>query len=306
MRVVLITGTHGFLGRHTSRLFKKKDCRVIGVGHGHWDFENPGEYGIDQWIEADVDYYSLAKINEKLDCVIHCAGGSSVGYSVIHPLRDFHRTVTSSINILEYIRQYQPQARFIYPSSAAVYGKNEYGPIREDAPLEPVSPYGFHKKMVEDLCLSYSQNFGISTSIARFFSIYGKGLKKQLLWDACNKIQQAGEEAVFFGTGEETRDWIHVKDAARLLYILSQPENNVQIVNGGSGEVRTVREIIEYVACLFETQAKVEFNHISREGDPKHYWADIMRATACGWAPQLNLQQGLKEYVGWYREQSKD
>ena len=248
MSTVLITGVHGFLGRHTALLFKKRGCMVIGIGHGHWDFENPADFGIDRWFEADIDFYTLAKINEHLDCVVHCAGGSSVGYSVQHPLRDFNRTVTSSVNVLEYIRLHQPWAKFVYPSSAAIYGKKENKPIRENDEFCPVSPYGFHKRIVEELCASYSTNFGLSTAIIRFFSVYGPGLKKQLLWDACNKFSQSAHKVEFSGTGEETRDWIHVKDASELIFLLAESEGTDEIVNGGTGEIRTNQQILNHMS----------------------------------------------------------
>lgn len=306
MKTVLITGAHGFLGRHSALSFKERGYRVIGMGHGHWDFEHPGEFGIDQWIEADIDYYALAKIKEKLDCVIHCAGGSSVGYSVKYPLRDFNRTVTASINVLEYIRLQQPGAKFVYPSSAAVYGQKDDRPIREDDELCPVSPYGFHKRIVEELCASYAANFGLSFVVIRFFSVYGPGLTKQLLWDACNKLSVHAGEVEFFGTGEETRDWVHVKDAAELLFCLAETSGKHGIVNGGSGEVRTIKEILERMAGLFEGKSSVTFNKESREGDPKYYWADITQARKKGWQPEICIEDGLREYVEWFNEQRKD
>jgi UDP-glucose 4-epimerase len=306
MNTVLITGAYGFLGRHTALLFKERGYRVIGMGHGHWDFEHPGDFGIDQWIETDIDFYSLAKIKEKIDCIVHCAGGSSVGYSVQYPLRDFHRTVTSSINILEYIRLHQPQVKFVYPSSAAVYGKKDNKPIREDDDLCPVSPYGFHKRIVEELCASYAANFGLSTAIVRFFSVYGPGLKKQLLWDACNKFSHPAEEVVFSGTGDETRDWIHVKDAAELIFCLAKSSGKYEIINGGVGETRTIRQILTCMAAMFEETLQVTFNQEYREGDPKHYWADISEAKKRGWQPVIGIEDGLREYVEWFGKQRKN
>jgi UDP-glucose 4-epimerase len=306
MNTVLITGTYGFLGRHTALLFKERGYRVIGMGHGHWDFEHPGDFGIDQWIETDIDFYSLAKIKEKIDCIVHCAGGSSVGYSVQYPLRDFHRTVTSSINILEYIRLHQLQVKFVYPSSAAVYGKKDNKPIREDDDLCPVSPYGFHKRIVEELCASYAASFGLSTAIVRFFSVYGPGLKKQLLWDACNKFSHPAQEVVFSGTGDETRDWIHVKDAAELLFCMAGSSGGYEIVNGGVGETRTIRQILTCMAAMFEGTLQVTFNQEYREGDPKHYWADISEAKKRGWQPVIGIEDGLREYVEWFGKQRKN
>jgi UDP-glucose 4-epimerase len=306
MNTVLITGAHGFLGRYAALLFKERGWRVIGMGHGHWDFEKPHDFGIDLWIESDIDFYALTKIREELNCVIHCAGGASVGYSVQYPLRDFNRTVTSSINILEYIRLYQPQAKLVYPSSAAVYGKKDNHPIQENDVLRPVSPYGFHKKIVEELCASYAANFSLSSAVVRFFSIYGPGLKKQLLWDACNKLSDHSGAIDFFGTGNETRDWLHVKDAVELIFCMAASREKYEIVNGGNGEVKTIKQILTGMATMFDGNPLVNFNQEYREGDPKHYWSDISRAKGKGWQPKICIEEGLKEYVEWFRKQRKN
>jgi UDP-glucose 4-epimerase len=302
MNTVLVTGAYGFLGRFTSLHFKNQGWRVIGMGHGHWGFENPFEYGIARWIEADIDFYTLSKINEELNCVVHCAGGSSVGDSVQYPLHDFNKTVSASINLLEYLRIHQPLAKFIYPSSAAVYGKKINKAIKETDTLCPISPYGFHKRIVEELCASYSTNFSISTMIIRFFSVYGPGLKKQLLWDACNKLQLGGN-IIFSGTGEETRDWIHVNDAAKLIFCLALSVEKNKIINGGTGETRTTNHIIKSLSSLFEDNCNVVFNQEYREGDPKHYWANISKAKKLNWQPKIKIEDGLREYVEWFKRQ---
>ncbi len=306
MRTVLVTGAYGFLGRYVSRAFKKSGWRVIGIGHGHWGFEQPSDFGIDLWFEADVDLYALTKIQEDLDCSVHCAGGASVGYSVQYPLRDFNRTVTSAINLLEYLRLYHPETKFIYPSSAAVYGKKTNSPIKEDDELCPVSPYGFHKRIVEQLCTSYWVNFDLSVAIIRFFSIYGPGLKKQLLWDACNRLSKTREEIEFFGTGDETRDWIHVRDAAALILRMAESQKRFEVVNGGTGRALAIRDILTRLASLFDRAPRIGFNGKSRPGDPRHYWADISRARAIGWQPQISIDHGLKEYFEWFRREEKD
>jgi len=304
MKTVCITGAHGFLGRHTAKLFKAKGYRVIGVGHGEWGFDNPSGFGIDKWIESDVDFTTLSKIDDKIDLVVHCAGGSSVGYSVEYPFQDFSRTVISTANVLEYIRLHQPKAKLIYPSSAAVYGKkNNDKPIKINDRLDPLSPYGFHKKMAEDLCLSYSKNFDISVAIVRFFSIYGPGLQKQLLWDSCNKFFSKEGRVEFFGTGDETRDWIQVSDAASLIYFMAQSGKKYTIVNGGYGKAVTIKEITLSLAAFFGNNIEIDFNRQSREGDPKHYWADISCAKEFGWQPLINIGDGLAEYANWYKKQ---
>lgn len=300
MKRVLVTGACGFLGRNVANFFKKNGYEVIGIGHGQWQQEDPESSGIDQWIGSEINNHNLSKIKNRIDCIVHCAGGSSVGHSVTAPLLEFQRTVTSTINVLEYIRIAQPSARVVFPSSAAVYGEKDDTPIIESAPLEPVSPYGFYKKISEELCESYSKNFNLSVSVIRFFSIYGIGLKKQLLWDACSKFSAGNEEVTFFGTGKETRDWVHIEDAVSLVYMASHICERYMIVNGGSGTRITVKEILVQLKQLLGTQAEIVMNGYRKTGDPIHYWANIEKQKCFGWKPQMKIEDGLAEYVKWY------
>ena len=302
MKRILITGAFGFLGRHTALLFKQKGWSVVGLGHGHWGFNKPADYGIDEWIDADVDSDGLAHVTGSLDAVFHCAGGSSVGYSVSHPLREFQRTVDSAIQVLEYVRLNHPKARFIYPSSAAVYGDQPDYPISEECVAAPVSPYGFYKKIVEDLCRSYSENFSMSITVIRFFSIYGVGLKKQLLWDACVKLSNEKGRIQFYGTGRETRDWLHVRDAAELVYVLNNSqEPGFEVVNGGMGARTAVADVLHRLSLKMKSSATIVMGKEEKIGDPAHYWADISKVRKLGWTPRCNLDDGLQEYVQWFK-----
>jgi UDP-glucose 4-epimerase len=298
---VLITGAYGFLGRHTAALFKEKDYEVVGIGHGHWGFEKPGEFGIDEWIEADVDQEGLSHITGQIECVIHCAGGSSVGHSLTYPLREFQRTVNSTIQLLEFIRTTYPSAHVIYPSSAAVYGDQPDVLLSERCPAAPLSPYGFYKKIVEDLCESYALNFSIPVVVIRFFSIYGAGLQKQLLWDGCNKMCSGDKKVQFYGTGKETRDWLHVKDASELIYLMASSPGKFNIVNGGTGIRISVEKILSMLSEQLETTSEIIMGNENRPGDPKHYWADMSRVKELGWQAKILIEDGLQEYVQWFK-----
>lgn len=304
MKRVLVTGACGFLGRNVAAHFKKKGFEVVGLGYDHWGDDHPEDYGIDEWIEAEVNTEYLGKITEKLDCIIHCAGGSSVGYSVVAPLEEFEKTVNSAANILEYARTSQPETKLIFPSSAAVYGERRDQPIKETDSLAPVSPYGLYKKITEELCEAYCRNFGLSVSVIRFFSIYGNGLRKQLLWDACSKLSSGDKEVTFFGTGKETRDWLHIDDAVALIYVLSQDSKRYTVVNGGCGSRTTVLEILLHLKKMLGTPSDIVMNGSQKEGDPLHYWADLQTLQQWDWCPRKNIESGLEEYVRWFLQDS--
>lgn len=298
---VLVTGARGFLGRNAALAFSSRGWSVTGVGHGAWARGEQERFGLSGWIEADVGIDSLRRCGEGFDVILHCAGGGSVGASFEDPPGDYRRTVESTEAVLEHMRASCPGARLIFPSTPAVHGDCGDAAIRESDARNPVSPYGAHKQRAEDLCLSHASQFGLDVSIIRFFSIYGPGLRKQLLWDACNKLDAGAGIAEFWGTGDETRDWLHVDDAVSLILKVADGDR-VTVVNGGTGEGRTIRETLETLKRALNATAEIVFNGNRRSGDPVHYRADVSRALALGWRPQVPFADGISRYARWYRE----
>jgi len=302
---VLITGAHGYLGRYTALCFKHRGYSVYGIGHGSWAQQEYTSYGLDGWLDSDVNLESILSINIVFDIIVHCVGTGSVAYSLANPKQDFHKTVASTTAVLEFIRLTNPDCRFVYPSSAAVYGSQPDAVISEDTLLNPVSPYGYYKVMVENLCKIYSNFFSLDTRVIRFFSIYGNGLKKQLLWDVCNKLVTCkGERVEFFGAGNETRDFIHVSDASNLIYTVAEvnkTDKSVLTINGANGNRITVREVIELLRDEIAPHVNIVFNGQNRPGDPQFYHAQVQYARHLGWAPEVSLLDGLRDYVQWFR-----
>src|SRR5262245_21334499 len=216
----VVTGAVGFIGSHVARALRARGYRVHAMGRGT-DAEHIGPS-------------ALSVVDERTELVVHCAGGSSVGQSVSAPLVDFQKTVPPFAEVLEWARGHVATAKVVLLSSAAVYGDADTIPTAEDSPLRPISPYGCHKRMCEELCASYGRNYGVSSAVVRLFSVYGAGLRKQLLWDTCRKASTGDRR--FQGTGQELRDWLHVDDAVALVLAaagIAAPET--PIINGGSG-----------------------------------------------------------------------
>jgi len=300
MKKILISGAYGFLGRNIAKEFKKHGDYVVGIGHGKWDYDEFSKWGIDEWYETTITFEALLNIKHKFDIIVHCGGSGSVGFSWENPYEDFQKSVQSTIAILEYIRIQNINCKFIYPSSPAVQGNLGHIQIQESMVSNPVSPYGFHKKIAEEICLSYYKNFNINIGIIRYFSIYGNGLQKQLLWDACKKIHKSNE-VVFFGTGNETRDWIHISDAATLLYTFSTKIKGYEVINGGTGIETPIYRIIDLLNTYMGKQVNIKFNGITKEGDPLHFWADIKKAKSLNWKPLIGISKGIKDYVTYFK-----
>lgn len=299
----IVTGAFGFLGRHVAKQLAVAGWKVNGIGHGYWKRDEYKRWGITEWNDSDITIDALIRFAEQPDAILHCAGSGSVGFSLNHPYQDFQRTVATTLAVLEFGRVHAPDARIVYPSSAGVYGHVQKLPILETDPLCPTSPYGVHKRMAEELCSSYARHFDLQTSIVRLFSVYGIGLRKQLLWDAAQKITRGENE--FFGTGEEVRDWLHVDDAAKLLIkAIEHASHKCPVVNGGAGTGTSVREAL---SCLFESfnGGKPVFTGMSRAGDPPGYVADISSALAWDWQPTIAFKDGLRDYAEWFKSELK-
>jgi UDP-glucose 4-epimerase len=301
MSTILVTGANGFLGRHVARVANQAGHAVVGMGHGDWTEEEWSGWGLSAWHELDVTLATLVAHVGRPNAVIHCAGGSSVGFSFENPAQDFDRTVLTTVEVLEYLRTSAPNTALVYPSSAAVYGRAAELPIRENSALEPISPYGVHKKIAEELCRSYARNFGVRVSIVRVFSAYGVALRKQLLWDACRKAT-AGDGR-FSGTGRETRDWVNAEDVARLLVLAADlATTDAPVVNCASGTEMAVGDVLALIFDALGVTPGPTFTGSARSGDPERYVGDPSRANAWGWVPSRSLRDGVREYVEWFRE----
>ena len=301
MRTILVTGASGFIGRHVSQAAAMQGNEVIGLGHGDWTEETWRHWGLTAWHELDVTLASLVAHAGQPDVIVHCAGSSSVGFSIENPAQDFERTVGTTLKVLEYMRTCAPETALVYPSSGAVYGRAAELPITEETPRAPISPYGVHKKIAEDLCRSYSASFGLRVAIVRTFSAYGVELRKQLLWDACRKALLG--DCRFGGTGSETRDWVHVEDVARLLLIAGDHADiSASTVNCATGQEVAVESILAVLFQALGTSLRPDFTGIARSGDPERVAGDPSHAMAWGWAPQRPWQEAVREYARWFRE----
>jgi UDP-glucose 4-epimerase len=257
---------------------------------------------VSTWFDTDITLESLREAagGERIAAVLHCAGSGAVAFSYARPMEDYQRSVESTLAMLEFVRCSGDAApRVVMASSAAVYGDQGDIDIDENAARSPISPYGFHKMTAETLCDSYSRFFGVAASIVRLFSVYGEGLRKQLLWDALNKFGR--DEFRFFGTGHELRDWIHVDDAARLLVAAATAEQPRFAVYNGGHEKSTTREVLTAMAKLAGTASEVTFSGETHTGNPHRLTASCFRARQLlGWTPQVALAQGLLRYVDWH------
>jgi UDP-glucose 4-epimerase len=301
----LITGARGFVGRHLAHALHRNGIRVYGIGHGAWSEFERMAWGVRYWLNGEVSKRNLELVQTQMgapNVVFHLAGGSSVGPSLSCPEEDFRRSVVSASELLEWARVGAPESRLVFASSAAVYGAGHSRAIRETDPVVPFSPYGYHKRIAEELFESYGKNFGVNVAIVRLFSVYGTEIKKQLLWDVCSRLASDSTRLVLGGSGAEVRDWIHISDAVDLLWLAAARAcREGFFVNGGTGVPVSVRQVAEQLCAAWSAGAKLQFSGECRRGDPQYLVANTHNAMSLGFAPKIEWQNGVAEYVDWFK-----
>jgi UDP-glucose 4-epimerase len=299
MKTALITGVTGFIGRYVARIFSEQGWHIAGLGTSF--SENSPTGTLNQYYKLLLPSQDLAELVKTInpDICIHCAGRSSVPLSVSQPAEDFNASVASTFNLLEVLRLHVPQCKLIYLSSAAVYGNPNKLPICEMDDSAPISPYGFHKSICENLCKEYVKVYGLQIAIARIFSAYGPGLRRQVVWDITYKALNQ-KELFLQGTGQESRDFIHVGDVARAIYCIAQKSNfEAEIFNLASGTETTIKNLAELITSKLERDIVINFDGNVPIGNPLNWRADIGCLEKCGYQAEISLERGISIYAKW-------
>jgi UDP-glucose 4-epimerase len=298
MKSILILGSEGFIGNHLVHFFLRKEFVVFGCDLFETSRDGYHYVKVSRLSPEWDDLFS----NRPFDFCINAAGSGNVAYSMTHPQFDFESNTLDVFRALDALRKYQPNCRYIHISSAAVYGNPQTLPIPESAPMKPLSPYGWHKYMSEMICREFYQLFGIKNAIIRPFSVYGNGLKKQLLWDICTKLSKS-KDVELFGTGGESRDFIHVQDLVNAVdSIMAQGNFECEVYNVASGVETTIAELSKVFESCLADGSTIKFSGVTRAGDPLNWCADVTKLNAIGFTPKVALGDGVKKYINWVRE----
>lgn len=299
MNSVLITGVAGFLGRYAARHFFQSDWQVIGM-----DMLPPENAPIESLTHYRRMTLPGSDLSEFVslyhpDVCIHCAGRAAVGLSVTNPGADYRSGPALVFWLLDNLRQSAPDCRFILLSSAAVYGNPKELPISEFHTPLPLSPYGYHKWQAELLCQEFSQLYNIPTASVRIFSAYGTGLRRQVIWDICQKAI-TNPILQLQGTGLESRDFIHAQDIANALELVAtHAPLNGEVYNLGSGQETRIIDLAQAALNALNLKKSVVFDGIVPTGTPRNWQADISRLENLGFSPKVSLEQGLGIFAKW-------
>jgi UDP-glucose 4-epimerase len=298
---VVVTGALGFLGSYIVKLFASRGLRVVGTHRSSLspsEAKAPGLVHLTKLELPSSEFDALLKTTGP-GLLVHCAGASSVGGSIVEPFDDFRNSVDVLFSVLDSVRRLAPACKVILVSSAAVYGNPRKLPVSEDTEPLPISPYGFHKLMCETLIKEFGTVYGLRGCSVRIFSAYGRGLRRQVLWDICRMALQKGLVQLR-GTGDETRDFIHAEDIANgIALIAERAPFTGEAYNMATGTATRIRDLSEMLVNALGVDARIAFTGAGRTGDPSFWQADLSLISELGFRPAVNLNKGAEDFARW-------
>ncbi len=304
---VLITGGYGFIGSFVAERFYQEGYDVSIIDNLSTGDKKNVEFKHKGYVLSVED----SKCEEvfksgRFEVVVHLAAQVSVAESLDNPKLDAQSNVLGLANMLALSHKYGVH-KFIFASSAAVYGMNDACPINEDAPCSPISPYGLNKWIGENYCAKWSEMYGLETLCFRFSNVYGPkqgrtgegGVISIFLSGAL-----AGRELTVFGSGEQTRDFIYVQDVADAIY-RSSYSSMTGVYNLSTNTETSVNALVDTLKVL-DPNVQVDYQE-GRNGDIDRSSLDNRRVMATlDWAPIINLETGLRRTYDWFRANASE
>lgn len=295
MTKVLVTGSSGQLGSFACELLVKGND-VVGLDIQPQPYKQLKEISILGDITKPVD---VRKAVKGVDAVVHCAAQVSVEKSLQDPLSDSKTNVLGTVNLLNE-SAHAGVKRFIYVSSAAVFGPPKYIPIDEDHPTQPMSNYGASKLAGEKYTLAYANTSTMEVVSVRPFNFYSTRADPEspysgVITKFVNRLK-AGKPPVIEGDGKQTRDFIHARDVVEMLVlVLNKNGMNGEAFNCGSGVSTSILELANRTIAVSGHRLRPEFTS-PRVGDIKDSLSNNTKALKLlGFRPKISLDDGLAE-----------
>ena len=303
----LVTGGAGFIGSHiTEELIKRGDDVVIldnmYSGRQVNLAANPKAVFVEGSI-MDTDVLDSICTEYNIEGIFHLAAVASVQKSIENPILVHDVNVTGTLNVLEAARKHGVR-KVVLSASAAAYGDNPVFPKREDMLPEPLSPYAVSKIASEMYCKTYAELYDMQTVSLRYFNVFGprqdpNGEYAAVIPKFTEKIC-AGESPTVFGDGEQTRDFVFVKDVARA-NILAMDSDVCGLFNIGTGVQTSLNDLAKMIMDAAGISVEMKYE-AAREGDVRYSVADISKAEReLGYKPEWDLGEGVRETVEYFK-----
>ncbi|MGA8710719.1 MAG: GDP-mannose 4,6-dehydratase [Thermoplasmata archaeon] len=308
---VLITGGSGFIGRYLAGA-------AIDLGH---------EVIATYWAASELDRMPVAAAGARwepldlangsqvdrlvetthADAVFHLAAQAYPARAWKAPEETFDTNVLGTVRLFEALRRHPPREGIFLASSAAAYGRVDRLPTSEDAPLQPVNPYGVSKACQDMLSMQYSLNFGLRIIRGRLFITTGPGKTGDALNDFAQRVATVEREgrpgSLKVGNLDVRRDISDVRDVVRAIWTVFEKGEPLQPINIGAGQSFSIRTIAESLVRLARVPLAFEPDaSLLRPTDEPEIRSDISRLRALGYSPSLPIERTIEDSLAYWRE----
>ncbi len=301
---IVVTGGLGFIGSHLVDTLIEENQVTILDNQSSGKLSNlkyPDHENL-EIIKGDITELNLTEIFTGKDYVFHQAAMASVPLSVEYPAECHHINATGTLKIL-IAAQKCGVKKVVNASSSAIYGDNTNMPLRETEPLNPLSPYAASKASAELYGKSFYESYGLSTVSLRYFNVFGPKQDPNSQYAAViPKFIDSllkGESPIIYGDGEQSRDFIFVKDVVDANIKACESSFN-GVLNVASGKAMSINELFLIIKDVLKSDLDPEYRD-PRSGDIVHSLADASNLEKIGFQQSNAFKKQLKETVEWFK-----
>ena len=294
---VLITGINGFVGSHISNYLKQKNFEIIGLDI------TPGSDLTGDISDSDFVLNELNK--EDFDAVVHLAAMADIKKTTSDPYSTYKVNDYGTLNLLE-LASRKNVNRFLYASSANVYGVPVDRPATEMTPFNPRLPYDYSKVVAEMLVRSYRLHKGLKISITRSWLLFGEGEPKTRAVPRFVRSCLANDKIPLFNGGQDVTDPTHAENYGRVAELILTNEKAVgEAFNVGSGNKMSIKEVAERIKKVTNSSSELELlpPRTEFEKDPQISYPSIDKLKRLlGYEPIVSFDEGITRVVNWIKK----
>ena len=315
---MLLTGGAGFIGSHLVDRLLNEGFEVTVIDNlDTGRLENIAHHqGREEFhfVKGDIRHFNLVKETMKdIDAVFHEAALASVTLSVKNPILTNDINVTGTLNLLKASSDLHVK-RFIYASSAAIYGDTPSPQKREDMTPNPTSPYGVSKLAAENYVKLFHKVYGLETVSLRYFNVYGPRQRFDIqsayggaITIFTNRLLK-NMPPIIYGDGEQTRDFVYIQDVVEANMLALNNKNAAgEVFNIGTGTNISVNKVANILQEIMNKKNLEPVHANPRPTEIRHGYADISKAKRIlGFHPEVPLKEGLTKLISWYTKQNRE
>jgi len=300
---ILVTGGAGFIGSHVAEAFSEQGHTVDVLDNLSTGFEKNVPQGA-AFYNYSIDDPAVEGIFKRgYDVLCHHAAQIDLRKSVAAPVADLKNDVAGSVQLFQWAVQYGVKQIVFASSGGAIYGEQEYFPADERHPINPASPYGIHKWMIEKYLAYFYRQSGVIYSSLRYANIYGprqNAASEAGVIAIFSTRLLAGEKAVINGDGEQTRDFVYVGDAVKA--------NIAAVEKRFCGEINIGTSRETSVNTVFRLLKEISGSNQPEEHGPPKEGEQVRSVLSCekarndlGWTPVVPIEDGLEKTFAFFR-----